>query len=319
MLALPVHNKITDYDLAIMRRANPELVFGIIYICTCSINQKNYIGQTITTLSRRWHKHIKDSEHRHGFTKFHNAILAHGENAFNVEILEIVSSNTKEELIKTLNKRETFYITLYNSVEEGYNILSVGGSFIRTKPNNQEVFKKGLTPWNKGMKFSKEFREKLSEAHKGRPWTQLQRDSFNNREHKGHQLTEETKRRIGDKNRGRVLSEDARSKMSEAHRGLVPVNKGVPMSKEKYEKCSATMFKKGGPGTTKGMKLVRDPITGKGKYVFEDPVKQAEFEEKRRIIDAEKRERNRKKALEAYYRKREKDGHYVPPEKRVKD
>lgn len=323
MLALPVYNKITDSDLVLARGKFPELYFGIIYLCKCIVNNKNYIGQTTTTLRRRWAHHkfsAENLEKRNSKSKLHNAMRCFGHDNFDIEIIEIVSASSKEELINSLNIKETYYIALYDSVVSGYNIMSVGGASIHEKPaKERHRFKKGSIPWNKGKKLSDDIRATLSSSHKGRPWTQLQRDSFNNREHKGHTLSEEVKRRIGDKNRGRFLSEEARLKMSEAHRGNVPVNKGVPMSKEKYEKCSATMFKKGGPGTTTGKKLIKDPITGKGKFVFEDPIKQSEFEEKRRIIDSERRERNRIKALEAYYRKREKDGYYVPPEKRVKD
>src|SRR3990167_3607441 len=50
---------------------------------------------------------------------------------------------------------------------------------------------------------------------------------------KGHKLnsgkhhSEETKRKIGEKSRGRFFSKEARMKMSLAHRGSVPWNKGL--------------------------------------------------------------------------------------------
>lgn len=38
--------------------------------------------------------------------------------------------------------------------------------------------KKGKSPWNKGIKLTEEHKKKLSLAHKGKPWTEKQRQNI---------------------------------------------------------------------------------------------------------------------------------------------
>lgn len=71
---------------------------------------------------------------------------------------------------------------------------------------------------------TKECRENLSKSHKGKiPW-------IKNKYH----------------------TDKSKQKMSSFRLGKSPSNKGVPMSKEKYDKCSKTFFKKGAEGPNKG-------------------------------------------------------------------
>lgn len=61
-------------------------------------------------------------------------------------------------------------------------------------------------PWNKGLKLSEKYREKLSAAHQGKP---------------GHKLSEETKQKIGNIHRGKPKSQDHRNKLSKTLKGRV--------------------------------------------------------------------------------------------------
>lgn len=45
--------------------------------------------------------------------------------------------------------------------------------------------------------------------------------------------------------KGVLHSEESKLKMSKSALGRIPFNKGIPMSKEKYEKCRKTFFQKG--------------------------------------------------------------------------
>lgn len=73
---------------------------------------------------------------------------------------------------------------------------------------------------NKGKKLSSEHRRKLSEAHMGK----------SNGPH-----SEETKRKIGDAHRGKVMSEKSRRKVSESKKGKIP-NRDYTMSEEQKQK-----------------------------------------------------------------------------------
>jgi len=85
-----------------------------IYCFTCQITGKKYIGQTYHG-SRRC-----QAANYTGCIKFYNAIKKYGWNNFTKTILE--DNLTIEEA----NKKEEYYIKLYNTIEDGYN-LKTGG------------------------------------------------------------------------------------------------------------------------------------------------------------------------------------------------
>ena len=70
---------------------------------------------------------------------------------------------------------------------------------------------------------------------------------------KGFHHSEETKRKIGEKQKGKKISPEAIELMRPTmfKKGHKTWNKGIPMSKEHYEKCKATMFQKGREDTNK--------------------------------------------------------------------
>lgn len=100
--------------------------------------------------------------------------------------------------------------------------------------------KEKISKANKGRHLSEETRKKISEAHKGKksPWTS-ERNKLSkgkpskykgkkhteeskkhmSEAHKGKHLSEEHKRKIGEAHRGKYRSEETRKKMSEAHKG----------------------------------------------------------------------------------------------------
>lgn len=95
-------------------------MFGIIYIITNDLNSKVYIGQTKRTLGERWkeHKREKCSINEHNML-IKRAILKYGEQHFKVKELERCN-------IEDLNAREIYYISLYNSYNNGYNLTRGG-------------------------------------------------------------------------------------------------------------------------------------------------------------------------------------------------
>ena len=150
----------------------------IIYKATNKINGKCYIGQTRHSLENR--RRIHYTKARQGIkTHFYSAIRKYGEDNFEWEI--ICSASDKA----TLNELETYYITKYNSIKQGYNMVDGGDNnvmdieSVKTKHDkvmqSEEVRKKISDTMKRkianGEFFTEEHRRKLSEAQKGRKFS----------------------------------------------------------------------------------------------------------------------------------------------------
>lgn len=101
-------------------------MLGIIYIIRNDINSKVYIGQTFRSIEERWKEHLRSKcskNESHMLIK--RAILKYGREHFTISKLE-------ECDVSKLNEREMYYIKLYNSYKEGYN-MTIGGQE-STKP-----------------------------------------------------------------------------------------------------------------------------------------------------------------------------------------
>lgn len=106
---------------------------GIIYMYSNKTNGKKYIGQTLDEKSRiREHKCHANSRTDSQFA-FYSAIRKYGWDNFEYEVLVRVETEDKKSLINTLNQLEVYYISKYNSYENGYNNTR-GGNSPRRKP-----------------------------------------------------------------------------------------------------------------------------------------------------------------------------------------
>lgn len=97
---------------------------GYIYIITNDINNKVYIGQTISTVEHRWGEHKTKAYYVAGDSRndtvFYKAIRKYGIDHFQAKELEYVEDNSM------LSDRECYWIAEYNSYQEGYN-STIGG------------------------------------------------------------------------------------------------------------------------------------------------------------------------------------------------
>jgi group I intron endonuclease len=185
---------------------------GRIYLIKNHITGKVYVGQTRYTIQHRFTQHIelagKDN------SVLHKSIKKHGVENFSIELLEEVE-NAK------LNEREVYWIAKYNSViPNGYNMTAGGGGISGYK--HTEITKKTLRI--KSAKFmsnmSEEERkargEKIRQYFRGKPKSEEHRKHLSkarmgkytgaDNPFYGKEHIEETKRKIGDKNRGKVSS-----------------------------------------------------------------------------------------------------------------
>ena len=105
------------------------LFSGIIYRYINVLNNKSYIGQTITPISRH-NAHISSSKQsslrQDATAPLHRAMRKYGIESFQYCILGFVVSDNESELHQQLNEREHIEIAKYNSCDTkyGYNILN---------------------------------------------------------------------------------------------------------------------------------------------------------------------------------------------------
>lgn len=94
--------------------------FGKIYLITNDINSKVYVGQTIQTLNKRFNGHCCYSKSDRSTNMYiKKAIHKYGRDKFHITLLE-------ECPINLLNEREKYWISFYNSYNEGYNLTKGG-------------------------------------------------------------------------------------------------------------------------------------------------------------------------------------------------
>lgn len=95
---------------------------GKIYKITNKVNNKVYIGQTVQTLKERFQKHCQNANNNdktHKNMAIVKAIKKYGKENFIIELIEEVRT-------EDLDNREKYWISYYNSYENGYNCTKGG-------------------------------------------------------------------------------------------------------------------------------------------------------------------------------------------------
>jgi group I intron endonuclease len=161
--------------------------YGIIYKITNTVNDKIYIGQTITSLKSRWQSHVSSAKCNKPWV-ICSAIRKYGEENFKIEQIDIAHSKVE------LDDLEVKYI---KDLTPHYNMCAGGGGL--GSPSN-EVRKK-ISDKLKGRIFTKERSEKQSIRQLGRV------------------LSDETKLKIKNAQIGRTYP-DRQSGMSKSERKI---------------------------------------------------------------------------------------------------
>jgi group I intron endonuclease len=122
---------------------------GWIYLITCTVNGKPYVGETTCKLlCERWKGHtyngrmyaaVKKDPALKGLIELHagkshlyNAMALYGVENFKIEPLLEVNDDDIKQLVIKLGELEIEYIKKYDSVENGYNIESGGRNAVHT-------------------------------------------------------------------------------------------------------------------------------------------------------------------------------------------
>jgi group I intron endonuclease len=169
----------------------------IIYKVTNKINGKVYIGQTTKSLDSRRKRH----EWEYKNYCFPNALRKYGKENFIWEVLEHCDS--KEEL----DEMEFHYIKQYNTLSPlGYNLTLGGEGVVGNKCSEESRRKMSIA--HTGIKmppFSEEHKRKISESHIG-----------NKNPNFGKKMPEHNKIILIAINKGKIISEETRKRMSAA-------------------------------------------------------------------------------------------------------
>lgn len=95
---------------------------GKIYLISNDINDKLYVGQTVQTLNKRFTGHCCYSKSdRSDNMLIKRAIHKYGKNKFHISLIE-------ECPIDKMNEREIYWISYYDSYNNGYNLTKGGQS-----------------------------------------------------------------------------------------------------------------------------------------------------------------------------------------------
>ena len=107
---------------------------GVIYKIINNVNNKIYIGKTSRNLNIRWQEHLREAKNTNHNIALYNAIRKYGESNFTCEIVE---DNVPLDI---LNERESYYIALYDSKNNGYNETNGGdGGRTSSKLTEEDV------------------------------------------------------------------------------------------------------------------------------------------------------------------------------------
>ena len=198
-------------------------MYGYIYKTTNLVNGKIYIGQ---------HKSSQFDKVYYGSgSLFLKAFERYGRDSFICEMLE--ACNSFEEL----NEKEKYYISLYDSMNKilGYNLTEGGQGISGYKHDFKSKCKISVNNakyWS-GKKLSVKTIEKLSKSHTGKQQsikTKLKRSKAL----QGHEYWGPAESPM----KGKSHFVESRKKMSIAHLGQEPSNKGSQSSIEIRQKVS---------------------------------------------------------------------------------
>ena len=183
-----------------------------IYMITCKITGKSYIGKTIGKIRQRVMYHLNGNTP--GCVALHSAIKKYGKENFTWEVLH---ENVIPELLSAF---EMEAIQIYNTLSPaGYN-LTRGGE---TGFHSEETVRKRTetlraNPPMKGKNHTPEARRKMSESRTGLKRTKEQRLNIS-KSLMGHEVSPDTRTKIGNANRGNKWSDEARQEMSKRNSG----------------------------------------------------------------------------------------------------
>lgn len=215
--------------------------FSCIYLLTNLVNQKNYVGQA-QNCYMRMRQYLRGNDNQRVIGK---ALAKYGIDNFELTLLETYLP------LEDLDGMEQYWMDYYQSYDLsiGYNVCKEAGTtrgYHHTeadKAKMSEIARKRFAEHPEyckcgednpmyGRHPSEETRAKMSASRmgnqnaKGSTWrmsdearAKISRAMKGKQNCLGRKLSKETRDKIAEGNRNRVISEDTRKKMSESHKG----------------------------------------------------------------------------------------------------
>lgn len=193
-------------------------------------NGKIYIGQTNNFKKR---KSAYKTYRFKNQIKLWNSCQTHNWNP--IDTFEIIEEILFEKDRFFLNEREVYWISFYDSFNNGLNCTPGGMVFEVSEETKEKISK-----FNKGKILSEETKEKISKSNKGKIGSNKGKKFSAEHIKKiketntGHLVSDETKKKISEFNKGKKHKIESIIKMS----GRIPWNKNKNLSEETKNKIS---------------------------------------------------------------------------------
>jgi group I intron endonuclease len=170
-----------------------------------------YVGLTKFDLDKRLQEHVALGRHE-GNKLLSDAIIEYGKRNFTIEVIEEVDESEAR-------MKEDYYIRKYKSHYMdgcGYNMKYETCNYVKHYHGaNQEQIQENIEngrPWNYGISFSQQSKEKMKKTKKHRYSLGLY-TKFNTNH------TQETKDKIAESHRGKKLTQEHKDKISKDSSG----------------------------------------------------------------------------------------------------
>lgn len=215
-----------------------EKALGEVYLVTCLVTGKQYVGITARGYLNRWKKHVAMSKTK--ATGLHEDIAKFGEDNFKIEVIESKLYANRDRMAKWLFKRERYWIAYYGTYENGYN-LTAGGDGVAGVHKSKVI-----------RELMAEMMKDLYENHPEEKIKRLEKAHAKLRDPEYRKInSERVKARFAnpaERQRTSRLTKEAMDKLpkykkdkikeKQFKKGLIPWNKGKSMSEEQKNKIS---------------------------------------------------------------------------------
>lgn len=192
-----------------------------VYLATNEINGKQYIGQTIRSVARRWTQHRSEARCRRG-SLVGAAIRKYGIDNFSIVTI------AEAETLGELNELERQCISKYHTLAPtGYNLDQGGKNGGSPHPSTRAKLSMARTG-KPGTPHTEEFKLRLAISNIGNKYASKPK-------------SEEHKRKIAEGHKGKPLSDEHKAKISATLTGRPSLRKGIPQTEQTKAKISASL------------------------------------------------------------------------------